>query len=187
MAVTAIIVGVAVSGVSAIASYNAQSDAADAQDELNKQQQKVYDAQAVSEEERGIWEAKQIRDKARKLRATQEAGFAGSGVKLFAGTSLDVTEETSILSEVDALTALKDSTNRAKQLRMSGAIAGTPTTRTFSAASTGLSIIGDGLSAYGSYRKINNVSTEGMAGITGSAGSAPARQSAPAAQPIRFQ
>jgi len=118
-ALTSIALGIA--AVAAVAgtvySIEAQQDAADKEEKLMKQM-------AADELEAGKSEAENIRRQALRMKKQQEASMAGSGVLLSdEGTPDFILGETSYLSELDALAALKGSKNKAGYYRSKGAMA----------------------------------------------------------------
>lgn len=83
----------------------------------------LQDKQAAMELEAAQAEAGQIREKARRVKATQRAGLVASGVSLEDGGSPDaILAETTRLSEQDAMAALAGGTNRAALLNDSAGI-----------------------------------------------------------------
>lgn len=77
--------------------------------------------QAQAEREAADAEAAQIRDRAERLKASQIASLAGSGVKITGdGTEGALLSETDRLAEQDALAALTSGRNRANTLLAQG-------------------------------------------------------------------
>lgn len=158
------------SAASAYVSYTQQERVAKKQEEAAKsaaaKEAEILGIQAADEEERGKEEAKKIRENAKRIKAAQEAGFGGAGVKIGEGTASDILFETDKLSELDALAALKDSTQKANLLKKKGGnLLSTDWSvpRTSSLLSTGLSIGSSALMTYGQYKAGQNAIAERQA------------------------
>lgn len=100
--IASIVATVAAAGVGAYASY-AQGQAQKEASEFNA---KVAENNAMAAEQQGQFDAQQIRDKNRRLVASQRAAYAASGVDPNSGSPLDVYRDTKISGELEALTAI---------------------------------------------------------------------------------
>ena len=85
-------------------------------------QQAEYDRQAKSEEEKARLEAENIRNYGRRVKGSQIASLAKAGIDVTKGTALDITQETSKLTEKDVGTALWWGGEKATTLRKMGAL-----------------------------------------------------------------
>lgn len=157
------IAALTMAAASSVVSYTQQERAAKKQEEAARsaaaKEAELLAQQAADEEERGREEADKIRENAKRIKAAQEAGLGGAGVKIGEGTASDILFETDKLSELDALAALKDSTARANLLKKRGGnLLSTDYSvpRTSSLLSTGLSIGSSALNAYGKYKGEQN-------------------------------
>jgi len=148
-ALTSILVGagLALSMGSTIYGAVAAKDAAD-------EQAALQDKQAQMELEAAQAEAGQIREKARRLKASQRAGLASAGVALDGGTPDALLDETTRLSEQDAMAALSGGTNRAALLKDSASI---------SRSKGNSALISGGLSAAGNF--VSGLSSINKAGV----------------------
>lgn len=146
---------------SSVISYTEQEDA---RYEANKQrkeegerEQAILNTQASEEERRGKEEAQKIREQAVRVKSAQNADLSGSGVKLFEGTASDILSETSSLSELDALSAIKESRSYADMLRSKGMntylTGSAPSPKTSSWLSTGLGAAKTSIWTYGQYKQ----------------------------------
>lgn len=108
-------------GYTGYQSYQQGKDIKHANEEQARINQKNANQQADLETKAGASEAQQIREKGKRLLASQRASLANSGVKVDTGTGDILQKETKRLSEQDALTAIKDSGTRSRLLREGGA------------------------------------------------------------------
>jgi hypothetical protein len=107
----AIVASTVIAAAGAAYSGYAASEAADEQAALQEKQAAMEAAAAQSE-------ADKIREKGRRVAATQEAALAGSGVKLDdQGSGGALLSETKRLTEQDALAAIAGGNNRATLLK----------------------------------------------------------------------
>lgn len=114
---TMLVVGTALSAVgTAYSAYQGYK--------AGKAEKKLANQQAANEESAAAAEAGNIREKGRRLLATQRATLAGAGVKIDSGSGDALQQETVRLTEKDALAVLKEGANRASLLRAQGKQAG---------------------------------------------------------------
>jgi len=114
---TLLLVGVGLSAAGT--AYNAYQDY-----KAGKADEKLANEQARLESEAAAAEAGNIREKGRRLLASQRASLAGAGVKIDEGSGDALQKETTRLTEQDALAVLKEGANRASLLRQQGKAAG---------------------------------------------------------------
>jgi hypothetical protein len=147
---------VVAAGGTAYSTYSSMETADEMQDLANQQ--------ATKEEDYAQKEADEIREKARRLKASQNAALAASGIKLDEGTAGTIVQETDRLSEQDALAAIKEGKDRASLIRAQGRIdAGS---RTSSGIATALGGASSVLGSVTSYRKATEGSrTAGLVNI----------------------
>lgn len=140
------IAAVAVSAVSAAVSYSQAERAEDKEHEARK-------AMAQDEIRRGKDEADRIRKAAGRIKSAQTAALGASGAKIGEGSAAELLFETDTLSEMDALTALRESQARASLIQKGGGVAP-------SGASYALDVLQTGLQAYGKYKQGQNTLLE---------------------------
>jgi len=80
----------------------AQKEQADYNAEVQRNEAIMAERQAAADSEAAARESRNIRDKARRIRATQEAGFAGAGITM-EGTPLLFLADTTMKEEEDIL------------------------------------------------------------------------------------
>lgn len=113
----AIVAATVVAAASASYAGYAANDAAQEEADLKREQ-------AEQERQAAATEAEKIRERGRRVAATQEAALAGSGVKLDGqGTGNELLAETGRLTEQDALAAITTGRNRASLLKGEAEIA----------------------------------------------------------------
>jgi len=89
-----------------------------------KKEKRLLNEQAAQEREAAAAEAADVREKGRRLLASQRAALAASGVNVDEGTGDALQTETQRLTEQDALAVLKGGANRSSLLQARGKIAG---------------------------------------------------------------
>ena len=99
IAIAAIAISTGVSAYGAKVSADAQSDA-------SKYSAAVARNNAPAQGQQAQFEAQQIRDRNRRVLASQRAAFASSGVDPESGTALDVRGDSATQGELQALTAI---------------------------------------------------------------------------------
>lgn len=141
----AAVAAVAISAATAAYSAVSQADAAD-------EQAKLQEEQAKQEKEYAQTEADKIRERGKRVAASQEASLAASGIKLDGqGTSSALLDETKTLAEQDALAAIKGGANRAKLLQGEASISRDKATSSLVAG--GLNVGSTLIGGYNSYQK----------------------------------
>lgn len=91
--------GTAVSVYSAVASANAQKKSAEYSAAVERNA-------AATAQQQAEFDAQQIRDKSRRLVSSQRAAFAASGVDPNAGSATDITADSRVQGEMEALIAI---------------------------------------------------------------------------------
>lgn len=114
---TALIVGAVLSAAGTAYSAYSQHEAA-------SDQKKLLNQQAAMERETAAAEAGNIREKGKRLIGAQRAALAASGVKIDEGSGDALQQETSRLTEQDALAVLKGGANRSSLLQGEAKAAG---------------------------------------------------------------
>jgi hypothetical protein len=124
--------------------------------QANNDKKKALEEQKRQELERGRRDAELIRRNADQVKSAQLAAIAAGGAQLGEGTANTILSETSRLSELDALTALRDANNKARLIEMERS----------SIPSTGASLFGGaldigaaGVNAYNSYSSAKTADT----------------------------
>ena len=96
------VIGTATSAYGQQQQSKAQKEQADYNAEVQRNEAIMAERQAATDSEAAAREKRNIRDKARRIRATQEAGFAGSGITM-EGTPLLFLADTTMKEEEDIL------------------------------------------------------------------------------------
>jgi hypothetical protein len=81
--------------------------------EINNRNAEAADKAALDATQRGADEAAQVKERARRIAASQRAGAAGGGVSVDSGSALDLLTETAGMGELDALTTLNNAQREA--------------------------------------------------------------------------
>ncbi len=141
---TVLLVGKVIAAAAAVyggvSAYEAQRDA-----------KRAAEKQAEIAKEQAASEASNIRDRGRRLIASQRAALAASGVKIDEGTGDALQQETKKLTEQDALATLKTGSNQALLYDMEAKVAGN---RGKAALVSGaLDATSTAVSGYASYQK----------------------------------
>lgn len=146
---TAILVAAAAAGTAV--SYSAQKrQERQAEDMANYQQQQAADDAKFAASESQV-QARMIRKAAEKQRAEARAALASSGVVVGEGTAEQIDAEIGADAEQDALMAVYDGSNRARQIRVGGDISAQRSRNAASAARIGAtSALVSGASSIGS-------------------------------------
>jgi hypothetical protein len=146
-----------------------------AQQKAARKEEKALEEQARQEREAATTEAQNVREKGRRLLASQRASLAASGVKLDeGGTGEALQQETRTLTERDALAVLKGGGNRASLLTARADMAGDRGTA--AAISGGLNFAADAVNTVGASnrataptRQATNIYTQAESATKGAA------------------
>lgn len=115
---TALLIGLAAAGTAV--SYSAQKkQQAQAEDMAKQQQAQALDDAKFAASEAEV-QARQIRKATQKQQAEARAALAASGVVVGEGTAEQIDTQIGAEGEQDALMALYDGSNRARQIQVSG-------------------------------------------------------------------
>lgn len=112
---------VAVGAAGAIQQSQAAAGQASYQAAVNRNNAVLSEKAARDATERGELEEKQSRLRTSQMIGSQRAGFAANGVVIDEGSALDVTADTAILGEQDALTIRDNASREAFNHRAQGA------------------------------------------------------------------
>lgn len=97
------------SGVSAFAQQEAHNRAADYNSQIATQNAAISENRAEDAKKRGRVEALRIRQEGSKVIGAQRASFASAGVTVDSGSAFDAINDTTISTELDALTTIRNS------------------------------------------------------------------------------
>ncbi len=114
------VVSTAISAYSQMQQGKAQAAMADYNAKVADANTKVNEAAALDASQRGADEAAQVKERARRIAASQRAGAAAGGVAADSGSALDLLTETSGMGELDALTTMNNAQREAYGYRVQG-------------------------------------------------------------------
>ena len=161
LAVAAVVVSAASAGYSA---YSARSNARD--------QKEALEEQKAMEREAATREADLVKQRAVKLKSTQNASLAASGVDLASKTAGDITAETDRLAEQDVLAIMTNSNNRTRLLEWEQKAVGKRANQ--ATVGAGLSFASSVVSAAGQYQAAQRPGQQ-AAGVTADTAAASTR------------
>lgn len=110
----------ALSAYSAVSTAQAQKAAGKYDEEVAEQNAEINKRAGIDAQQRGADEAAQIKDRARRIAASQRAGAAAGGVTVDTGSALDLLTETAGMGELDALTRMNNAQREAYGYQVQG-------------------------------------------------------------------
>lgn len=154
-------IGAGLAAVSAQRQVEAGNRAAEYNAKINERNAEIANLQAVDAEQRGAAAVKNLRIRIARLKGSQRAAAAASGVVVDTGSPLDVLQDTEFFGEVDAMTIRENAAREAwgfrtqaggfvAQARLSRAKKGDPRLAGVTSLLTGVSRLG---SQFGSFQR----------------------------------